>query len=73
MDHLIYASVRMIASTWYAIALLQQKTSNAARATGIMHAELYLSDLGIVDAAAAPYLEGAKQALKAGLSTELKN
>ncbi|GBF04904.1 hypothetical protein DAERI_030070 [Deinococcus aerius] len=73
MDSMIYASVRQVSSTWYYIALTQRRSHEDALNVGMMQAELYLSDLGLVDAAAAPYLEGARKAIAGVMQGRLQN
>ncbi|GGN48311.1 hypothetical protein GCM10010842_40580 [Deinococcus daejeonensis] len=63
MDSMVFAMVRQVAASWYALALMQGCGGQQATETGIMQASLFLSDLGIVDAAA-PYLEGARDAMR---------
>ncbi|GGL20360.1 hypothetical protein GCM10010844_44050 [Deinococcus radiotolerans] len=63
MDSLVFAMVRQIAASWYALALTQGCGGQQATDTGIMQASLFLSDLGIVDGAA-PYLDGARDAMR---------
>ncbi|WP_133161966.1 hypothetical protein [Deinococcus aerius] len=70
---MIYASVRQVSSTWYYIALTQRRSHEDALNVGMMQAELYLSDLGLVDAAAAPYLEGARKAIAGVMQGRLQN
>ena len=73
MDSMIYASVRQVASTWYYIALTQSRAHEDARDVGLMQAEIYLSDLGIVEAAATPYLEGARKAIAGVMQGRVQN
>lgn len=73
MDSMIYASVRQVGSTWYYIALSQKRSHEDALNVGMMQAELYLSDLGLVDAAAAPYLEGARKAIFGVIQGRVQN
>ena len=73
MDSMIYASVRQVSSTWYYIALTQKRSHEDALGVGMMQAELYLSDLGLVDVAAAPYLEGARKAVAGVMQGRLQN
>lgn len=73
MDNLIYASVRQVSATWYYIALTQKRSHEEALEVGMMQAELYLSDLGIVDAAAGPYLEGARKAVAGVMQGRIQN
>ncbi|WP_155299208.1 MULTISPECIES: hypothetical protein [Deinococcus] len=63
MDHMVFAMVRQVASSWYALALMQGCTAQQATETGVMQASLFLSDLGIVDEAP-PYLTGARDAMR---------
>ncbi|MVN86802.1 hypothetical protein GO986_08505 [Deinococcus sp. HMF7620] len=71
MDSLIYASVRQVAATWYAIALTQKKTSKDAAVIGMRQAEIYLSDLGLVGDAARSYLEGAQRSVDSNFEGRL--
>jgi len=73
MDSMIYASVRQVASTWYFIALTQNRSHEDALGVGLMQAEIYLSDLGIVDGATAPYLEGARKAIAGVMQGRVQN
>ncbi|WP_216322673.1 hypothetical protein [Deinococcus aestuarii] len=73
MDNMIFASVRQVASTWYYITLTQNRAHDDAVDVGMMQAELYLSDLGLVDAAAQPYLEGARKAIASVMQGKLQN
>lgn len=62
-DSLIYAAARQVAATWYQLTRSQGRSHEDAREVGLMQAQLYLSDLGLVDAAARPHLEGAEKAI----------
>lgn len=73
MDNLIYASVRQVSATWYYISLTQKRSHEEALEVGMMQAELYLSDLGLVDDAAAPYLEGARKAVAGVMQGRVQN
>lgn len=73
MDSMIYASVRQVSSTWYYIARTQSRSHEDALNVGMMQAEIYLSDLGLVDAAAHPYLEGARKAIAGVMQGRLQN
>ena len=73
MDSMIYASVRQVSATWYYIATVQHQSHSAALSLAMMQAEIYLSDLGLVDAAAQPYLVGARTAIDGVLQGGLQN
>lgn len=73
MDNMIYASVRQVSATWYFISLTQNRSHEEALDMGMMQAELYLSDLGLVGAAAGPYLEGARKAVESVMRGRLQN
>ena len=73
MDSMIYASVRQVSSTWYAIAVAQKRSHDGALSLAMMQAEIYLSDLGLVEAAAQPYLDGARTAIDGVLQGRLQN
>lgn len=73
MDNMIYASVRQVSSTWYYIALTQKRSHEEALDVGMMQAEIYLSDLGLVDVAAAPYLLGARKAIDGVMQGKVQN
>jgi hypothetical protein len=73
VDNFIYASVRQVGATWYYIAVTQKRSHEEALDVGMMQAELYLSDLGIVDAAAGPYLEGARRAIAGVMQGRAQN
>ena len=59
----VFALVRQVASSWYALALMQGCTAQQATEMGVMQAPLFLSDLGIVGEAR-PYLTGARDAMR---------
>jgi len=73
MDSFIYASVRQVGSTWYLIALTQKRSHEEALDIGMMQAEVYLSDLGIVGPATRPYLEGVSKAVASVTQGRLQN
>ena len=54
-------------------AYLVTRHHEDARDVGLMQAEIYLSDLGIVEAAAAPYLEGARKAIAGVMQGRVQN
>ncbi|UBV42507.1 hypothetical protein LAJ19_12895 [Deinococcus taeanensis] len=62
MDSVIFAMVRQVAATWYAMAGLQGHSAEQAGEVAMQQASLFLSDLGIVEHAG-PYLDGARKAL----------
>ena len=70
---MIFASVRQVGSTWYYIARTQGRAHEDAQDVGLMQAELYLSDLGIVGPAAETYLEGARRAMGGVMQGQTQN
>ncbi len=63
METSIRANVRQFAALWYSADLQRSANQDAAREHALMQIQLYLSDYGIGQEHARPYLEAASEAI----------